>query len=199
MASLLSLALAFSLCLSVAYARDIGVYGALFPIAEESLIDVIQRQLIKTSSPFNEEVVLQVKEAARHPRCHHLPLATSYRSWNYDPSITISREIRDAEGCAIVKAGERVNPLDYVSLDEPLLFFDGENQEQVAWALAEPIGKWILVAGSPMELSEKVGREVFFDQGEGWVIKLKIQALPARVVQQGRVLLVEEIALETQP
>jgi hypothetical protein len=54
------------------------------------------------------------------------------------------------------------------------------------------------VAGSPMELSEKVGRNVFFDQGEGWVAKFKIQALPARAVQRGRLLLIEEIAFEVQ-
>jgi conjugal transfer pilus assembly protein TraW len=195
MASLLSLALAFSLSLSVVHARDLGVHGALFPIVEESLIDVIQKYLAKSSSPLSEEVVLQVKEVARHPRSHHLPMATSYRSWTYDPSITISREIQDAEGHTIVRAGERVNPLDYVSLDEPLLFFDGENREQIAWALAEPLGKWILVAGSPMALSEEIGREVFFDQGEAWVAKFKIQALPARAAQQGRLLLIEEIAL----
>jgi conjugal transfer pilus assembly protein TraW len=141
MASLLNLALAFSLCLSVAYAKDLGVHGALFPIAEESLIDAIQRHLAKAHSPLSEEVVLQVKEAARHPSGHHLPLATSYRSWTYDPTIAIGREIKDAKGRVIVRAGETVNPLDYVSLDEPLLFFDGGSQEQVAWALAEPVGR----------------------------------------------------------
>jgi conjugal transfer pilus assembly protein TraW len=93
-------------------------------------------------------------------------------------------------------AGTRVNPLDSVRLRGDLLFLDGDDPDQLAWALKQGNGaKLILVKGAPLDLMKARQRRFYFDQGGQLIAKFGIKAVPARVRQQGRVLEVSEIAL----
>ena len=90
----------------------------------------------------------------------------------------------------------RRNPLDSVALRVPLLFLDGDDPAQIAWALRQdPNAKLILVKGAPLELMKARQRRFYFDQGGNLTEKFGIRAVPARVRQNGRVLEVSEIAL----
>lgn len=118
------------------------------------------------------------------------------RSWPFDPTITLAADIREAKGELIHAAGTRVNPLDSVALRVPLLFLDGDDPAQIAWALRQdPNAKLILVKGAPLELMKARQRRFYFDQGGNLTEKFGIRAVPARVRQNGRVLEVSEIAL----
>jgi conjugal transfer pilus assembly protein TraW len=121
------------------------------------------------------------------------------RSWRFDPTITVERNIADDKGRVIIAAGTRVNPLDTVPLRAPLVFLDGDDPAQLAWA-ARRFGatraKLILVRGAPLELMKARQRRFYFDQGGSLVKHFGIRAVPATVEQQGRVLLVTEQAIE---
>jgi conjugal transfer pilus assembly protein TraW len=77
-----------------------------------------------------------------------------------------------------------------------LLFLDGDDPAQVAWALKQDRqAKLILVSGAPLELMKARQRRFYFDQGGKLTERFGISAVPARVRQQGRLLAVSEIAL----
>ena len=77
-----------------------------------------------------------------------------------------------------------------------LLFFDGDDPDQLAWALRQsPGAKLILVRGAPLQLMKARQRRFYFDQGGKLSTHFAIRAVPARVRQQGRLLEVSEIVL----
>ena len=78
--------------------------------------------------------------------------ASATRSWRFDPTITVERNIADDKGRVIIAAGTRVNPLDTVPLRAPLVFLDGDDPAQLAWAarrFAATRAKLIVVAAPP--------------------------------------------------
>jgi len=119
------------------------------------------------------------------------------RQWFYDPSMTVESDIKDHKGNLIAAKGTVINSLDKISWGVPLLLFDGDNPEQVAWAETQhSLAKWVLVKGSPVELEEKLKRPVYFDQAGMLVNKFGIRAVPCRISQKDKKLLVEELTLE---
>lgn len=195
MAYFLTLFFAFLLA-NPLFAVDLGVHGELFPVVEENLLDWIKSQAREIPKEFQDQVISAIEQ----PRGSvHLLNATENRSVQFDPSITLKQEILDASGKVLYPKGYRFNPLTVTWFSQSLLFFDGFKEDHLDWARKEAMdAKWVLVSGSPIELSEKEGREVFFDQGGVLVRELEIRALPAKVSQQGLHLLVEEIALKEE-
>ena len=125
--------------------------------------------------------------------------ASATRSWRFDPTITVERNIADDKGRVIIAAGTRVNPLDTVPLRAPLVFLDGDDPAQLAWAarrFAATRAKLILVRGAPLELMKARQRRFYFDQGGSLVKHFGIRAVPATVEQQDRALIVTEQAIE---
>src|SRR3546814_17278440 len=66
---------------------------------------------------MNEVFVKRVEQRVRRPKpVEGLTATRIARSWDYDPSIAIERDIRDQKGNRIAAAGHRVNPLDFVEI-----------------------------------------------------------------------------------
>ncbi len=199
----LLLALTIALALpAAAQARDYGQQGAVFPVIERDLLEQIQSRLIameKSGETARLNDRLKRRTVARVNRpdpVDGIARAIDDRSWSFDPTITLAADIRGAKGELIHAAGTRVNPLDSVSLRADLLFLDGDDAAQVAWALKQDHqAKLILVSGAPLELMKARQRRFYFDQGGKLTERFGIRAVPARVRQQGRLLAVSEIAL----
>jgi len=156
---------------------DFGSYGMTYPIAEENLIEVLRKRL--NSAEFKEgEWISSYQKSVETPKGRSLPRALRERKFSFDPSI--------------VSKGTKINPLEKHSLREPLLFINGTDQEQIIWAKRTE-GTLILTEGNPIELEKQEKRQIYFDQESFLSRKLGIQALPARVVQNGRLLSVEEV------
>ncbi len=112
----------------------------------------------------------------------------------------VVENITDAKGNILVPAGTRQNPLAVVSLSKHLLFFDGSDERQVAWAhatIARYGGKVkpILVAGSYLALMQRWQLPVYFDQQGALTHKLGITHVPALVSQEGLQLRIDELPL----
>lgn len=202
--SLLLASLAIS---SPVAARDYGQQGAVWAIAEPDLLTQIHArltQLEKTgeTAKLNEELKRRTIAKVNRPEpVAGLAAASAARSWRFDPTITVERDIADNKGRAIVAAGTRVNPLDTVPLRAPLVFLDGDEPGQIAWALRRygaSRAKLILVKGAPLELMKSRQRRFYFDQGGTLVKRFGIRAVPASVEQHGRVLVITEEVVKPQ-
>jgi len=185
-----------------AQARDYGQQGAVFPVIERDLLRQIHARLIAMEQSgetkrLNEELKRRTVARVDRPEpVAGLIRAEAARRWLFDPTITLETDIRGAKGELIHARGTRVNPLDSVELRADLLFFDGDDPDQLAWALRQaPGAKLILVRGAPLQLMKARQRRFYFDQGGKLCAHFGIRAVPARVRQQGRLLEVSEIVL----
>jgi conjugal transfer pilus assembly protein TraW len=188
-------------------AHDLGVYGKTYPIKEPDFLIEIQdvaRQKVATGEWKRQELLAQERGKRyfeRPPAIAGLKTVTRNKTRRFDPSITLSEDIRDAEGRLIFAAGTRVNPADISPFPGALLFMSGDDSRQVALAeklIGQKGGslKVILVDGSPAELMRKWERPVFFDQGGAGVNRFGITAVPVLISQAkvaDRFLTIEEI------
>jgi len=185
-----------------AQARDYGQHGAVFPIVENDLLEQIRTRLAAMeksgeTARLNDELRRRTVARVNRPApVAGLARAEAARRWTIDPTVTLGADIRGAKGELIHAAGTRINPLDSVALRSELVFLDGDDPEQLAWALGrKEQAKLILVKGAPLELMRARQRRFYFDQGGRLVAHFRIRAVPALVRQRGRQLEVSEIAL----
>ena len=190
---------------SEAAAKDLGVHGALFPIEEPDLLDQIYGRLRDMEArgeiaEINREFVERVKaNAERPPGVVGLSHTDEPRSWLFDPTITLSADITDHEGRLLGRRGQQINPLDHQAFLTKLVFIDGDNADQVAWArsVTDRWAQIILVAGAPLDLMREHKRPFFFDQGGQLVGRFGIQRVPATVAREGDRLRVSEVLPDT--
>ena len=191
--------LAVLLCPAPVLARDYGQRGTVFPVIERDLLEQIHSRLTQMersgeTARLNEDLKRRTIARVNRPDpVAGIVRASEARRWQFDPTITLAADIRGAKGELIHAAGTRVNPLDSVGLRADLLFLDGDDPEQLAWALKQDANaKLILVKGAPLELMKARQRRFYFDQGGSLVKHFGIRAVPATVEQQGRILIITE-------
>jgi len=88
--------------------------------------------------------------------------------------------------------------MDVVSMPYELIFFDGEDEEQLKYVIkkyeeSEIKPKLILTGGSPIKLEEEYKLDFYFDQRGVLIKQLKIKAVPAIVMEDGKVLKIREV------
>ena len=184
-------------------AKKRSTVGPVYDILEPSIYEQLQAlleqkrasgELAKSEKEGRE----RAEQSMRMPTpVEGLKIARVKRSWTYDPSILATQDIHDNEGNLIVARGPAVSPLEQVGW-RPMVFFDQRDESQVRMAkkfMAEwgGRGKAVLVAGSWMDLSKVWKQQIFFDQKGTLVQRFNIQAVPATVTQQGRLLLISEV------
>lgn len=187
-----------------AQGKDYGQHGAVFPVTEDDLLATIQSKLLAMQASgalerANRQLAARTEAHVRRPpRVSDIATATETRRWTFDPTITVERELRDGQGRVVVPAGTRVNPLDTVPLRQKLVFLDGDDAAQIAWARTHTTAldaKLILVGGSPFDLMKAEQRRFYFDQSGTLTRHFGIRAVPALVEQAGRTLRVTEFLI----
>lgn len=176
-----------------------GRYGKVYPILEESFLEVIHQRLKNaekdgTVARVNQTFQEKAFASANRPKpVRGLQVVHPKSVRVFDPTITMPKDILDHRKRVIIKKGTQVNPLDHVSLRRDLLLFDGDDETQVSWAKAQSgESKWILTSGSPFELMDDEGRQVYFDQGGRLTKHFGVRGLPCRITQEGSLLRIEE-------
>jgi conjugal transfer pilus assembly protein TraW len=183
-----------------AAAKDYGQVGTVFPVIEPDLLRVIEAKLKSMQATgqidaMNQRLADRTRAKVNRPDpVAGIERASKPRSWLYDPSIVIDHDIRDQKGQLVAAKGKRVNALDYVVIKTPLVFIDGDDDAQVAWAMKryDDKAKVILVRGAPLELMTKRQRRFYFDQNGTLTSKFGITAVPAVVEQAGKAMRVTE-------
>ena len=187
-----------------AFAEDLGTIGPTYPIAEPNLLDDLQRRLrAKQASGELDTLIAQARDRGEArvrepPAVVGLVTTRTPRTFYFDPTFTLDRNVLDAQGRVLFAAGTRKNPLDVVSLSSHLLFFDGRDprQRDQAWRLIAHYGgrvKPILVAGSYLDLMQAWRLPVYFDQLGRLTHRFGITQVPALVSQEGAWLRIDEL------
>ncbi|MEK6667463.1 MAG: type-F conjugative transfer system protein TraW [Pseudomonadota bacterium] len=191
---------------SCAWGVDLGSIGPTYPISEANLLEFIaQRLRDKQASGELARLQDQARErgiqAVRQPQpVAGLRTTQQPRTFYFDPSFTLDRNILDPQGHLMFAAGSRHNPLDVVSLSRRLLFFDARDARQVKRA-RELIQRYrgqvkaILTAGSYLDLMKAWRTPVYYDQQGVLTRRLGIAQVPALVSQEGKRLRVDELGV----
>lgn len=189
----MALSIAVSFMTPLAYAKVLPTQGQTFEIKEQDFRQFIQQRLAymqKTGQikQYEKEAQKRVAQHVYHPPT--LPLTTQSDTQTYyiDPSIKLSRPIMDNLGRVLVKAGTVVNPFKTVHLQQVLMFFNGEDKQQVQWVKAHykqyKWVKFILTGGDIRDAANLFGR-IYYDQYGNITQKLHIQHVPAVAEQDG--------------
>ena len=187
---------------SGASAKDLGVRGATWPVAEPDLLGEIETRLLEMQrsgelARFEAEARERARRTLEEPPPVPGIAATRERSRLFDPAIVVERDIRTPAGALIAAAGTKVNPLERMPLTRDLLFVDGRREAEVAWALAhDRPAKIVLLAGRPLDLMRKHSRPFFFDRGGTLAARFGIGATPSVVAQEGARLRITEFSLD---
>jgi conjugal transfer pilus assembly protein TraW len=191
-----------------ALAQNLGTHGVIYPIEEVNPIQIIQQKLkaMDDSGELKQRnIELQKKAQASIERpkpVESITRTTSSCIFIYDPAYVVKEDIYDQQGQIFAKKGKKINPLKNISLAQNLIFFDGDDPEQLSWAKEQlltnteikPI-RLILVRGGPLKLAEELNVPIYFDQGGILTKKLGIEHVPAVVRQENLHLKIEEIKL----
>lgn len=192
---------------ATARAEDLGKIGPTYPIAERHLLDHIMSRLReKERSGELKKFEQLAKERATQSVNNPTPVAglartQAARTYYFDPTFVLDRNVVDENGALMFPAGTRKNPLEVVGLSKHLLFFDARDPRQVVRArelidVYQGRVKPILVGGSYMDLMKAWKLRVYYDQEGVLVRKFGITAVPAIVSQEGQRLRIDEVLVK---
>ncbi len=199
--------LAILFAAGAASAKDLGVRGQTWPVAEPDLLAQIESRLMEMErsgelARLQEEARVRARSRLEAPEpVAGIAPARTGRTRLFDPSITVGRDIRAADGTVIAAAGTRVDPFAHAPFTRDLLFIDGTREAEIAWALertrdGDRPSTIVLLAGRPLDLARRHGRPFFFDQGGRIARRLGLAATPSRVTRDGAHLRIDEIPLD---
>jgi conjugal transfer pilus assembly protein TraW len=116
---------------------DLGQQGPTRAIAEVDLLAEMQRRLAGIDWAAQKQAALArfwTRQAFQD-----LPEATAGRERSIDPTVTAPREVVGPDGTVLVRAGQRVNPLERLPFRQRLVVFDATRPPQVD--LARRLGR----------------------------------------------------------
>ena len=196
---------------NIVFAKDFGNRGANYPVAEESILLSLQRKFAELDLKKEEERMRSIaEERVRNPApVSGIMPAKETREFWHDPTYILTEDAVLPCGRVLYKAGTAVNPLDYMNLDRRLFFIDGREEKQVEWLRGQLLpdsssfdkkieDRIILVGGSPPEIQDKLGFEVYFDQGGELTTRFGIRGSPAVAEQAGKNLKIVEVAVDEE-
>ena len=207
-AARLLLTIGFVSGVAMTHAEDLGVKAGTYlpdPDGREQLKDAVRsRQQSGELDRFWLHYRDQVLNAIRHPA--PLPVRTIYTQATefHAVSFTLPADFVDQNGHVVAHKGQVIEPLAISPLSTSLIFVDGRDQQQVAWAVRQgqqARAKIILTGGSPIELREKY-RDTSWSTGKGVPFYLDqrsmiintlqrfygigLRSVPAILTQQGK-------------
>lgn len=182
-------------------ARDLGVAGAVYPVAErDALEEILERaRQVDWKRLFNARDGERKIRAWKPEGLPALPRAERDRVLYRDLSWVLDFDVPDGRGAVLYPRGYRFNPLAHVTLPSVLVVIDGRDAAQVGWFLRSPWAKdvrtmLILTDAGPggwPEAMRRLGRPVFFAV-RGIAERLALEAVPSVAVQEGPVMKVME-------
>ncbi|HQS93760.1 MAG TPA: type-F conjugative transfer system protein TraW [Alphaproteobacteria bacterium] len=203
------LVLSFLIFVLPVLARDFGTRGHLYQITEPDLLKHMMQKLVKIKENgklqhYNQLLQDKAQKSVHHPYpISGITHTQQQRKFFYNPSFRAPFDLKDHKGRVFQKKDTHINPLTYQALSQSLIFIDGDDEAQVAWADKvyrenKQKAKIILLAGEPFKLMEFWNRPVYFDQAGKLTKKLEIKHVPAVVKQEGLRLKIIEVDLREE-
>ena len=187
------------LMVNSSYGALLGIVHHVFPIKEKDFELMMQDKLRAIPESEMEKhrkrIIKIARERINRPVSNNLPRTQEYYSYQFDPSVTVNRDyICPTTGKVLIAKGTTANPLDFISVSKPMVFFNGDDVEQVNWAKYQK-GLLVLTTGAPFKVSKDIQRQVYFDQHGKLADYFQIEHVPARLSQVNNYILVEEIVV----
>ena len=183
---------------SAANARELGTVEATYAIAEKDARVEIEQKA--KSIDWSKVIKRKPIEEYNGPEDRmSLPRAARDRSFPVDMTYTLQIDIPDGKGGILYPKGYTFNPLDYISFAKTLVVINGNDQEQVKWfAASEFRGRvdvmLLLTEGHYGRLEKKLDVPLFYADSQ-IVERLHLVAVPSVVKQEGKEMVVREIAV----
>ena len=182
-------------------AKDLGTFGAVYPIAEPDALTELKAKAAKVDwkRHLDRERLSRKVRNYRPSDLKRLPAASRDRAFLSDLSYTLEKDIPDGKGGILYPGGYTFNPLEYVWMRRAIVVINGRDQRQVAWFRKSPWFRDIntlllLTDGNHAVLGEGLRRPVFYANAL-IVGRLGLKAVPSVARQQGRYLEVREYAV----
>jgi len=181
---------------------SLGKMGNTYRIVERDALDEITEKAKNLDwAKLAKKGVEQVKkyvpsDAPKQP----LPDAEKDNSFLVDMSYSLEFDVYDPDGNLIYPKGYTINPFDYVSFPNTLVFIDADKEEQVKWYMESPYYKdhktmLLITKGSYYDLMFRTNRPVYY-ASELMIKRLQVKALPSVVYQKGKFMEVREYAIK---
>ncbi|UVA77157.1 conjugal transfer protein [Pandoraea commovens] len=198
---------------AIAIAEDLGIKSQTYTLdrdAAEQMKDVMRKkqangELDRFWQDYRDRTIASIKNPASLGIKSDYTNATELRSLRF----AIPSDYKDQTGRVIVKRGTIIEPLKIMPLTTGLIFIDGNDQRQVAYAIkrsqTESL-KIVLTAGSPYALRVKyrdvpwhggMGVPFYFDQRKmiinslSMLYGIEINRVPVALSQRGDKLAIE--------
>lgn len=191
---------------SLTQAKNLGVWGTTFPIVEQDIKEFIYERLNQMQQNGELEkikgrFIKNVKNHTLRPTpVSGLTTTDQPKTFYYDPTYVLEKNIEDEKGRLIAKAGTIINPLDTIKLHGVLFFLDADDAVQIKWALDNAkkydYVRYILVRGNIKDAGKALNDRIYFDQYGSITSKLGIRHIPCVVKQEGKKLQIQEYALK---
>jgi len=183
---------------TAANAKELGTVGATYAIAEkDALVEIEQKaKNIDWSTVIKRKPIDEYNGPEDRMS---LPRAARDRSFPVDMTYTLQIDIPDGKGAVLYPKGYTFNPLEYVAFTKTLVVINGNDQEQVKWFAASEYGSRIdvmllLTEGRYGRLGKKLDVPLFYADSQ-IVERLHLAAVPSVVKQEGKEMVVREIAV----
>jgi conjugal transfer pilus assembly protein TraW len=182
-------------------AKDLGVFGAVYDIAEKDALKEIEERA--KEADMNRivnrgELVKKLRNyAPKDLKKMTLPTAQKEKMFLVDMTYTLDRDIADEKGNVVYPTGYTFNPLSYVAYPGILVILNGNSPTQVAWFKRSEYSKdlkakLLITDGSYAELSKALKRPVFY-ANQAVIEVFQVKAVPSVVQQKGALMEVREI------
>lgn len=107
---------------------DLGQWGSTYPIEEVDLIEDMKSRVALIDWDKKKENAY--KNYWQKASFIDLPNAQEDREYEFDPTVTVTKDILGATGEILAHKGQRFNPLDMLPFTKTIFIFDATNKKQ---------------------------------------------------------------------
>lgn len=177
------------LCVQAASAEPVRL-GKTYAIQEEDALEEIERRAVSVDLQTKNSEELKQWTLGQSVT---LKAATVDRRYRIDMSYTLETDVPNAQGEVIYPRGYTFNPLEYMQLPYRIGVI-GPGREQIEWARQQGEGiLWLASGADPWAMAAELKHPVYLYTPEV-AKRLKVQAVPALLEQQGSELWAQETA-----
>jgi conjugal transfer pilus assembly protein TraW len=184
-----------------ALAKDLGTYGATYPIMEGDAIS----QMKKAIAGYDwEKFKRKQREEINNYKPKDLvdlPTVREDKVFKVDMTGTIKEDIVGKDGEVIYPKGYRYNPMEYVFMRRILVFINGKDEKQIEWYKQSPYPTdmrtmLLITDGSYLNVRKNLKALTVYYANKEIIERMGIKAVPSVAVQKGTELEVREYALK---
>jgi conjugal transfer pilus assembly protein TraW len=184
-------------------AKDLGKYGATYPITEEDAISQLKKAIAKYDW---EKFKIKQKEKIKNFKPKDLvdlPVAKEDKVFKVDMTGAIKEDIIGRDGEVIYPKGYKYNPMEYVFMRRIIVFINGKDEKQIEWYKKSPYPAdmrtmLLITDGSYLDVRKKLNTMTVYYANREIIERMGIKAVPSVAVQKGTELEVQEYALKKE-